>query len=97
VKFKRLWEGDACDYHGNHTDADLALCRILVFWCGPRPQVVDRVFRRSGLFRSKWDKPHYSDGRSYGHETIHRAIRDQNGVFYKWPVYSRCYPTNSRS
>jgi len=36
------------------------------------------VFRKSGLFRDKWDKPHSSSGKSYGHMTIEKALSQQN-------------------
>ena len=34
---------------------------------------MDSIFRQSGLHRPKWDEKHYSDGRTYGQETIARA------------------------
>ena len=55
-RFRRLWAGDASDYGNDHSRADLALCRALVFWCGGDMEQVDRLFRRSGLMREKWDR-----------------------------------------
>uniref|UniRef100_UPI0037431F81 phage NrS-1 polymerase family protein n=1 Tax=Halorussus salinisoli TaxID=2558242 RepID=UPI0037431F81 len=34
---------------------------------------MDRLFRRSGLLREKWDAVHYADGSTYGEKTIKRA------------------------
>ena len=71
-RFKRLWSGDASDYGNDHSRADLALCRILAFWCGEDCERVDRLFRRSGLMREKWDRR--SGEGSYGTRTIGAAV-----------------------
>lgn len=52
----------------------MALCCLLAFWTGGDPQQMDRLFRESGLMRSKWDEQHYADGSTYGEKTIERAI-----------------------
>jgi primase-polymerase (primpol)-like protein len=53
--FGRLWQGDTSDYSNDHSRADLALCRMLSFWCRGDADRIDRLFRRSGLMRDKWD------------------------------------------
>ena len=84
-KFQRLWNGCLNDANGDHSSADMMLCRVLAFWCGPRPKLVDRLFRKSGLYRSKWDEVHYGDGRTYGEATTAKALRDQeHWGFYIW-------------
>ncbi|MEI6310446.1 MAG: phage/plasmid primase, P4 family, partial [bacterium] len=35
---------------------------------------MDRLFRGSGLFRSKWDQVHYADGKTYGQVTLEHAV-----------------------
>jgi primase-polymerase (primpol)-like protein len=71
-RFRRLWAGNASDYGNDHSRADLALCRILAFWCGGDYERVDRLFRRSGLMREKWDR---RTGESvYGALTVRTAI-----------------------
>jgi putative DNA primase/helicase len=55
-RFRRLWTGDASDYGNDHSRADIALCRMLTFWCGGDLERVDRLFRQSGLMRNKWDR-----------------------------------------
>jgi putative DNA primase/helicase len=72
-RFARLWSGVTVGY-GSHSEADLALCRMLAFWTGGDPDNVDEMFRRSGLYRSKWDERHYSDGKTYGQATIEKAL-----------------------
>jgi hypothetical protein len=32
-RFRCLWAGDASDYENDHSRADIALCRMLMFWC----------------------------------------------------------------
>ena len=64
-------------YRGQHayaspSEADLALCGMLAFWCGPDVARIDRLFRGSGLMREKWDE---SRGEStYGAQTIEKSL-----------------------
>lgn len=71
--FARLWSGDGGD---DDSAADFALCNILAFWTDGDHERIDRLFRRSGLMRPKWDEIHYSDGSTYGQVTTDRAVRD---------------------
>jgi primase-polymerase (primpol)-like protein len=58
-KFAKLWAGDISSYP-SHSEADLALCRELVYWTED-PQQIDCLFRLSGLMREKWDeRPQYA-------------------------------------
>ena len=83
-KFLELWNGNTAKHGGNQSQADMSLCRLLAFWCGPCPEQIDRLFRQSGLLRSKWDERHYSNGSTYGMETIKRAISAQGSTCYRW-------------
>jgi putative DNA primase/helicase len=62
-RFSRLWAGDTSQYAspGNEgrSEADLALCSMLAFWCGPDEDRIDRLFRQSGLMRQKWERDDY--------------------------------------
>jgi putative DNA primase/helicase len=71
-KFARLWMGDTSDYDDDDSRADLALCRMLAFWTQD-PEQIDRLFRRSGLMRRKWDRP-YGNGQTYGERTIEKVL-----------------------
>jgi putative DNA primase/helicase len=53
-KFKALWRGDITGYP-SPSEATSALCGILAFWTNKDPERMDRLFRKSGLMRSKWD------------------------------------------
>jgi primase-polymerase (primpol)-like protein len=71
-QFIRLWDGETSDYGHDHSRADLALCRILAFWCGGDAARIDRLFRHSGLMRKKWDRR--TGDQSYGSLTIMAAL-----------------------
>jgi len=71
-KLRRLFDGEFADY-ASQSEADLALCSMLTFWTQDEAQI-DRVLRRSGLYREKWDARHYGDGQTYGERTIQTAL-----------------------
>jgi putative DNA primase/helicase len=71
-RFWRLWVGDASDYDNDHSRADLALCRMLAFWCSGNGARIDRLFRRSGLMRDKWDRR--TGDSAYGILTVRTAL-----------------------
>lgn len=74
AKFDSLYGGRWETYYGSQSEADLALCSQLVFWTGGDAGRVDRLFRSSGLMRSKWDERHNGNGTTYGQMTIARAM-----------------------
>ena len=47
------------DYN-SQSEADLALTGKLAFWTGCDTERMDKLFRRSKLFRPKWDEKRYS-------------------------------------
>src|SRR5215204_5335498 len=61
AKFMRLWAGDTSEHGGDDSAADLALLGILGFWTQD-PAQLDRIFRRSGLYREKWERADYREG-----------------------------------
>lgn len=58
-KFRSLFGGDMTDYSNDHSSADLALCNILAFWTGRDAAQMDRIFRKSALYRDKWLRDDY--------------------------------------
>jgi primase-polymerase (primpol)-like protein len=54
-----LWRGDTSSYGHDHSRADLALCCHLAWWTNFDADRIDRLFRQSGLYRPKWDRPSY--------------------------------------
>src|ERR1035441_1918477 len=58
-KFRKMWAGDVSDYDGNHSRADLALCGILSRRYHNDVFRIDEEFRKSGLYRDKWERSDY--------------------------------------
>ncbi|MDP9366173.1 MAG: hypothetical protein M3Q10_18460, partial [Chloroflexota bacterium] len=59
--FDRLFlAGDTSEHGDDDSAADLALCSHLAFWTQDRDQI-DRLVRRSGLMRPKWERTDYRD------------------------------------
>jgi hypothetical protein len=75
ARIRALWAGDRRAHGDDHSVADLALCSHLAYWTGNDRGAVDRLFRQSGLMRKKWDERHFGDGRTYGEETLNKALR----------------------
>jgi len=71
AKFDTLWAGDWTAYP-SQSEADGALCTILAFWTDRDPARIDRLFRRSGLMRPKWDEQR--GAQTYGERTIAKAM-----------------------
>ena len=67
-RFRALFSGDMSAYNNDHSSADLALCNILAFWTGKDKSAIDRIFRRSALYREKWEREDYRN------ETINKAV-----------------------
>lgn len=84
AKVARLLAGNTAGY-GSHSEADSALCWALAFYTRD-PQQIDRIFRRSGLMRPKWDERHYADGTTYGERTVERAISRKCGWYDAFPI-----------
>lgn len=70
-KFHKLWNGDISDYP-SQSEADLGLVSVLAFYCNGNKEQIDRLFRKSALFRSKWDERH--GNKTYGEMTIDKAL-----------------------
>lgn len=66
-KFPALFNGDISGYE-SRSEADIALCCILAFWTNNDPEAIDRLFRKSGLYRAKWERENYR------RPTIEKAI-----------------------
>jgi len=78
AKFTRLWNGDTSGYP-SQSEADLALCGLLAFWTGGDRDQMDRLFRRSGLMRAKWDEDR--GDRTYGERTIAKALEGRTDYY----------------
>jgi len=75
-KFLALWNGDISDY-ASQSEADLALCRLLAFWCGNDPARIERLFSQSALGqREKW-----RTRADYRQQTIQTALRSLHETY----------------
>ena len=80
-KFLRLWNGDATGY-ASQSEADMALCMKLAFWCNRDEETMGRLFYKSKLYRKKWDEVHNGNGETYGQITIGKAIAEQTETYF---------------
>lgn len=79
AKFQQLWQGDTSSHDDDASAADAALLSMLRFWTQDAAQL-DRLFRRSGLMREKWDRP--QAGTTYGAHTI-ATVLGRGGEHWK--------------
>ncbi|MBI1374513.1 MAG: hypothetical protein GC159_17485 [Phycisphaera sp.] len=70
-KFRRLWAGE-WDYASNsRSESDASIVFTLAYYTKD-PDQLDRLYRRSGLFRDKWDEPRGDS--TYGRDLIAKAL-----------------------
>lgn len=69
---KQLFEGDISAHGDDDSRADLALCGYLVKICHADVGRVDALFRKSKLYRRKWDE--LRGEQTYGQMTIKKAL-----------------------
>lgn len=69
--FRALYSGDFSAY-ASQSEADMAFCNMLAFWCGCDTDKMDSIFRQSGLMRDKWDRK--QSGTTYGIITLQKAV-----------------------
>ena len=76
-KFRKLYaDGDISGY-GSQSEADCALCAMIAFRTGTDPEMIDRVFRSSALYREKWEQDDYREA------TIAAGIDACHGTFIR--------------
>ncbi len=83
--FQKLYNGEWQDFYQSQSEADLGFCNMLAFWTGRDLEKMDAIYRKSSLFRNKWDEVHGHD--TYGNITIGKAIADCKEVYelYSFP------------
>ena len=79
VKFSRLYYDGAADRYPSDSEADLALCAELAYWTHGDRKQIDRLFRGSARYRSKWDERH--GAQTYGEMTIAKACEGIRGGY----------------
>lgn len=81
MKFQDLYNGEWKQYYQSQSDADQAFCNMLAFWTARDAEKIDIIFRRSELFREKWDRRHFGNGKTYGQATIEKAIVSCGNIY----------------
>lgn len=77
--FQLLYSGGWQGIFNSQSEADLALCGQLAFWCQKDEAQIDRIFRSSGLMRPKWDEKRGAV--TYGQMTITKAVASCGEVY----------------
>ena len=77
--FRNLYAGNWDSYFNSQSEADLSFCNMLAFWCRCDFELMDRIFRSSGLMRDKWDRR--QSGTTYGTLTLKKAIASCHKVY----------------
>lgn len=77
--FSDLYAGHWETYFPSQSEADMALCSILAFWCRRDETLMDKIFRSSGLMRPKWDRK--QAGSTYGAITVNKASKTCASVY----------------
>ena len=72
-KFRALFDQGDTKAYPSQSEADMALCMLLAFWTRRDASRMDRLFRRSALFRAKWDES-AGQNKTYGQRTVDTAI-----------------------
>ncbi len=70
-KFRALYAGRWNDHFNSASEADGSVCFTLAYYTNDAAQI-DRLYRRSGLMREKWDEPR--GDATYGAATIANAL-----------------------
>ncbi len=76
-QFKKLYTGDFSAY-GSQSEADQALCNYIAFYTQD-PEQIDRLFSKSRLYRSKWDRKDYKSW------TINKALNGLQATYLSRP------------
>lgn len=67
AKFSELFDHGKVE-GSTHSEADAALCALIAFRAGDDPALIDSIFRKSALYREKWEREDYRS------QTIARGI-----------------------
>lgn len=83
-KIKTLFDGnwESLGYR-SQSEADQSLCNYLGFWLNKDFDCIDEAFKKSGLYRDKWDRPDYKA------TTIYKAINNCTKSYQEYIVEKR--------
>ena len=78
-QFQALFNGDQLHYKSK-SEADLAFCNKLNYWCSGNAAQMDSIFRQSKRMDTKWDRKARGN-KTYGDITIQNAIEHSTGSY----------------
>lgn len=79
AKFSLLWSGEWEGIYPSQSEADFAFVSLLAFWSNKNKEQMDRIFRKSGLMREKWDRK--TGNNTYGNIVLDKAIATCKEVY----------------
>lgn len=77
--FNDLYNGQWKDIYASQSEADLAFCNLLAFWCAKDKFMMNSIFEKSNLMREKWHRK--IGDTTYGDITINNAIEHCRNVY----------------
>lgn len=84
TEFTALFNGEWQSRYQSQSEADLAFCNMLAFWCDRDMEMMDRLFRQSRLYRSdKWEREDYAK------DTMQKAIDGCKETYSEWLYQNR--------
>lgn len=78
-RFRIFLEGGWEQFYPSQSEADLAFANDLAFWTGKNFKKMDDIFRKSSLYRPKYDEKHGKT--TYGVALLSKAINEAGNVF----------------
>jgi len=91
AKFISLFERGEITGYKSHSEADAALCQILIGWTQGDVTQADRLFRQSALYRAeKWDAAR--GGSTYGALTLNFALSNATWFYEPKPTTGSSAP-----
>jgi putative DNA primase/helicase len=79
MRFKIFMDGGWEQFYNSQSEADMAFANDLAFWTNRDFNKMDSIFRKSSLYRDKWDEKRSNS--TYGAETLNKSISDCTNVF----------------
>lgn len=79
LRFKLFLKGGWEQFYDSWSEADMAFANDLAFWTNRDLSIMDAIFRKSSLYRDKWDSKR--GDMTYGYATISKAASECVNVF----------------
>ena len=60
-KFSKIFDEGQWEQYGSQSEVDATICAIIASRTGDDPKLIDAVFRKSALYREKWERKDYRE------------------------------------